>query len=436
MTKQLKKLELFFNKYKFVITLILFIEIFTFIIITLISGYVPPNGGVSGKWRISQIIDLKSYIFNISQTWDSSHYLNIAQNWYSPSQPSEYAFFPLLPIIIKTCSFIFPFLSIYIVSIIVSFILFQILGVLLKKIFIELNFEKKSDNFTLFTIIFPFSIFYLFVYTESLFISLTIICALLLKKLYDTKSKSKLVIYFALIASSFALSVTRNLGFLFGFSIFLTHLIVIFLSIPDKSKQEYFKSTFKSLFISFSFFVSGLIGLISVLSIGYFTTGDFLKSYNAQQYWGRKTEWNIFKTIYESFSSVFTPDKIYSGCNNYLDCVYGFTYPLFGLLISLLLVFALFKIYKKYIISKSTWNLSNLYLLSLIIFSILLSLLSLTKGLGGYNRYIISTPMYYLGLPIVISKVFTQKYQQLVITFCAMLFTVFVCLFGLHHWVG
>jgi hypothetical protein len=430
------KFKSFIKEYRFIILLTIAMEFFTFVIITLISGYVPPNGGVAGKWRVSQIIDLPSYIFNISRTWDGIHYINIAQNWYSPSQPSEYAFFPFFPLLIKTISSLFPFFSIYTSSFIVSSMLFIILGILLKKMFKDLNFVEKSDELSLIAIIFPLSIFYLFVYTESLFICITIISSIFLKKLQEKNNVHKLPIYLVVLIGSFLLSITRNLGFLFGFSIFFTHLMIILFNMPKLNKKEYLKYAIKPLLSSFSFLLSGIIGLVSVLSIGYYTAGDFLKSYNAQQYWGRVTEWNIFKTIYENLRNVFTMRKVYAECNNFLDCVYGYTYPLFGLLVTLIVLVITYKVYIKTIYAKNNLDLQYLYIFSLVLFSIIMSTLSITKGLNGYNRYIIATPMYYLGLPIIILKTMPQKYVQQLILFCTMLFTVFICLFGLHHWVG
>ncbi|NJL96528.1 hypothetical protein HC864_01770 [Candidatus Gracilibacteria bacterium] len=415
-----------------IIILSLLIQSLVLIIIFVSSAYLPPNGGYEGRWRTEPIADIASYIRNISITWDSKHYLEIAENWYSPTRSSHYAFFPLLPILIRGLTFILPFFSTNTISIILSWILYLTLAFFLKKAFKVLRPGANNFNLIITTLICPFSVFYVFVYTESLFVIISLISLFSYQRFKHISNRSRYLHLMLLLISSFALSTTRNLGVFLGISILLAEIVFTVIKKKNADHNHLYNNDLLS---GFAVAASSILGLFAVFSIGYLTTKNLFVSFEVQKYWRRETNLNIFNTIYESIKQFTNPQEIYSTCDNYRDCVFGATYPLFALLI-ILTVFFLFSIviYKKYNIDNKIEI--NPTILVSIIFSLFLLIVPITKGLGSYNRYIISTPIYYLGLPILINRFIPKKFSPLILIISSYFFAIFIILFSLHYWIG
>jgi len=102
--------------------------------------------------------------------WDSFHYLEIINNGYSYP---HMAFFPLYPLLVKFTNF-------FVVDIIwsglmVSWIsLFLAIFFLFKLIVLKLKDKNIAYLSIIFLLIFPFAIFYSTIYTEALFLFLTV----------------------------------------------------------------------------------------------------------------------------------------------------------------------------------------------------------------------------------------------------------------------
>lgn len=109
--------------------------------------------------------------------WDGGHYLGIARNGYTKTQA---VFFPLYPILINWVSRITgDFLS---AGLIISFISIFLAANILYYLVI-LDFGKQYAKKTLLALLFfPLSFHFLTVYTESLFLFLTVATFLLMKK--------------------------------------------------------------------------------------------------------------------------------------------------------------------------------------------------------------------------------------------------------------
>ena len=196
---------------------------------------------------------------SIFELYDSIHYLNMAKNGYV--QPELYAFFPLYPVLIKGLSIILP--SYKIAGALISNIC-ALLSLLILNNLIE---DNNNHKFKLICFIFsPILSFSSIVYTESLFMLLTILGYYLYKK--DKYILSALIVGLSIL--------TRNTGIILWGAVGLDMLHRCFI------KKEY---KFKKIFI---------FGIIS-LSIGmiypiylYIKTGDFLKFATVQsEEWGR-----------------------------------------------------------------------------------------------------------------------------------------------------
>lgn len=101
--------------------------------------------------------------------WDGGHYLGIAKNGYTQTQ---YVFFPFYPVLISLIARITgDFLS---AGLIISFVSFFLAANLLYYL-VKIDFGKQIAGWTLLALLFfPLSFHFLTVYTESLFLFLTL----------------------------------------------------------------------------------------------------------------------------------------------------------------------------------------------------------------------------------------------------------------------
>lgn len=105
------------------------------------------------------------------QNWDGSRYLRIAKEGYS--EQSQYAFFPLFPLLVKTLHFLIPIDYFYLavgINFISSFLLFQIFYKFLINQFSEVVAKKVIFA----VLLFPTSFYLLLPYSESIFFFLVI----------------------------------------------------------------------------------------------------------------------------------------------------------------------------------------------------------------------------------------------------------------------
>lgn len=195
---------------------------------------------------------------SIFELYDSIHYINMAK--YGYNNPQLYAFFPLYPILIRTLSIIIPSYQISgaLISNICSLLSLLILNDLTK---------DKENNYLFICFIFsPILAFSSIVYTESLFMLLTLLGYYLYKK--DKYILSGIVVGLSIL--------TRNTGIILWGAIGLDMLYRFFI------KKEF---KFKNI-LTFGL-ISLIIGMIYPTYL-YIKTGNFLEFATIQnEEWGR-----------------------------------------------------------------------------------------------------------------------------------------------------
>ena len=200
--------------------------------------------------------------YSIFEFFDSEHYLNMAEFGYV--EPKLYAFFPLYPILIKLFTFIIPSYQIsgFLISNIASFISILILT--------EMTKDKGNFWIIICFIFSPILGYTSLVYTESLFILLTLLGYYLYKK--DKYILSAIVVGLSIL--------TRNSGIILWGAIGLDMLYRFF---SKKDKPIKFKNI-----VVFGL-IALLIGMIYPIYL-YIETGEFLKFASVQtDYWYRST---------------------------------------------------------------------------------------------------------------------------------------------------
>ena len=136
--------------------------------------------------------DITKIFFEFTK-WDAHHYINIADHWYITEEeylldPSKYVdkeyvllvFYPLYPILVRLVGYVFGNLtfSAYFVS-----NLFFVLSIYAMYKLVRMDFERKTAIIaTLMLIISPYGFFFTFAFTESLFLFLTLMFFVMLKK--------------------------------------------------------------------------------------------------------------------------------------------------------------------------------------------------------------------------------------------------------------
>jgi Gpi18-like mannosyltransferase len=193
--------------------------------------------------------------FTLWNVWDAPHYIDIASKGYQLTGDTGnfISFFPLLPLLIRLTSFITaqPFLiSGYIISTISCFVIAYYFFKL-----VLLDYPKKiATRSVLLLFIFPTSIFLHAVYTESLFLALTI------SAFYYLRCK-KYLISFVLIAIA---GFTRNMTFA------LLPALLVEIWIQDRK-------IFTEKITSVVFFIFiGTSGFFAYLLLNFFLFGNFL----------------------------------------------------------------------------------------------------------------------------------------------------------------
>lgn len=152
-----------------------------------------------GHW----IADENNSFISMWSKWDSQYYLDIAKNgyWYRPGQQSNVAFFPLYPMLMRLVS---PLTG---ANMLMAGIILSNLAFLGALIFLYLLAELETDaesagNAIFYIAVFPSSFFLNSVYTESLFLLLTVAAIY-----YARRQKWFFSALLGLLAAS-----TRNLG--------------------------------------------------------------------------------------------------------------------------------------------------------------------------------------------------------------------------------
>ncbi|MGA3192743.1 MAG: mannosyltransferase family protein [Candidatus Bathyarchaeia archaeon] len=338
---------------------------------------------------LSSLVIIKSEFYHNPQSivdlffrWDSGWYLSIVQNGYSyvPGKPSNVAFFPLYPSLVKIFSF--GFADVRITGIVLSNVALLLAMIYLFRL-VKLDYQntKMPLNSVIFALIFPASFFFSIFYAESLFLFLTVACFY-----YARKNRWFLSSLFGFFAA-----LTRALGVFIFIPILIEYLAPT--SFKDLKLGKIKKDILCLLLIP-----AGLLTYMTYLYIRFNEPLAFLKAETA---WSR-----VFAPGLLTLQSLFSYDPFYR-----------FTFLGFVALSILMLVFL---IYSKVRISYIVYTAVEL-------FFILSS--SLLESLPRYVGVLF--PMY-IGFAIMARNRFWEETLKML---SVSLLTLFVILFVNGYWL-
>jgi hypothetical protein len=235
--------------------------------------------------------------------WDSGWYLMIAKTGYSP-QPKRAAFFPLYPILIHAVGWVVR--SDLIAGVLISLACFVIVLILIYRLTYQEFGHQVAEVAVLLMAFVPVSFFFSAVYTESLFLALT------MGAVYCARNSRWAL---AGVLGAFA-SATRNSGVLV-----MAPIVLMFLYGPRESTaastavlsgwvQDHgwrrwapkYRPTWDLLWV-----LMVPVGLLAYLGYLWITTGTPFTTFNVQSLWSRQTLgpivgiWHGFEITWQHF---------------------------------------------------------------------------------------------------------------------------------------
>lgn len=210
--------------------------------------------------------------------WDTGWYVGISQHGYTPgslhqviSQETNIAFFPLYPLIMRFLGLVTG--NYYLAGLIISNICLIISCVYLYRL-VRLDYDEDTSIKSIkYLLLFPVSFILSGVFTESLYLTLTLMCFY-----YARTGKWHLA---GIIG--FFLSLTRSVGVLIVLPLLYEGLM------PLLRENESLKSFRNSMHKILPLFYLSLVplGTISFMILNYHLTGDFMAFTHAQVMWQR-----------------------------------------------------------------------------------------------------------------------------------------------------
>jgi len=241
----------------------LFFSIFTSVLLTRLSllllgylGYILRNNESPGIIYSLRIIWEK---------WDSSHYLWIAQNWYTNVGEERLfiVFFPLYPLMIRVFSFLFQ--DYFVSGLLVSLVSLTVACFYLYKL-VEIDYSAAvAKRCIRWVLIFPYTFFLSLVFTESLFLALGVLA------FYAMRHKRWILAgFFGLLAS-----LTRNFGFFLFIPLLIEYAIStdFFENLRNRHYRE-IAATFWKLTIRLGLIA---LGFFLYLLLNKWITGDWFR---------------------------------------------------------------------------------------------------------------------------------------------------------------
>lgn len=246
--------------------------------------------------------------------YDAPQYLNIAFYGYkvmAEISDKIYAFFPLYPFLIKFFSG-FAGGNLTATGIGISFIAHFIGFIVLYKLLILDLKYKEAFTVLKFFLIYPAAIFFIAVYTESLFFMLSVLT------FYNLRRKN----WWLAAATGFLGAITRPPGIL----LFVPFLIEYALQFKGMKLSEISKFILKDK-LSFlaPFFVP--LGTLTYFGYLYFTTGNFFAYFKALEVWGRSklSIMNVINILYDRIIH-FSELPFHSFYHSKVDLIMGLTF--------------------------------------------------------------------------------------------------------------
>jgi hypothetical protein len=269
---------------------LVFYALFTYILIdmslTLLPGaFNTDSYKITFHWPPSEEPTLRTSL----KTYDGEHYLFLSRYGYIRGSSSN-AFYPLWPFLIRVFSYVTG--GDHLIAGLILAGLFSIAGMILFHHFVlGRHGEKTADLALLFLLAFPGSIFFSFVYTESLFFFLSI---LLFTFLYRKEYlKAGLV--------SFFLPLTRAVG------LFAIIPLALYIYLNQGRSRKLLYSLFP------------IAGLVLYFLTLYLFTGDPFEGFKAQQFYPARA--NLFKVLHpiNFIKLLFAPLKIHGILDSAID---------------------------------------------------------------------------------------------------------------------
>lgn len=224
---------------------------------------------------------------NLLSAWDGQWYLSIAETGYENLDTTlplqKYMFFPLYPLIISVFNkFIH---NSFISATIISWIFSLASTIMLYKFTLKICNQKIATNTCILFLIQPASIFYISIYTESLFLFLTI-CSL----------------YFAYQRQWLFAGILGTLSSLTKIQGILLVIPIILLGIKHQSKS----GDNKPLIGSITTTALITLGLLLFMSYSHYNSNNFLSTFYASKYFYNRTPSfiNALQSIESSISSL------------------------------------------------------------------------------------------------------------------------------------
>jgi len=317
-------------------------------------------------------------IVNMHNRWDTYWYLDIIKNGYylkNDNTLSNVVFFPLYPFLIKVVGFFLAgnyVLAGWIISMVSLFVACGFFYKLVKEFHPDVNPELPI----LLMLIFPTAFFFNIVYTESLFLAITVITFY-----YVFKKNFYLAGFFAFLGA-------------------LTHSNGVFLALPilwEIWRINGWKSIFTIRIVPVFF---APLGMLAFLLYDYIKFNDLFLFFKIESAWGRS-----FSINWEHFSLFSHPSIVNMG----IDMAF-----------TLFVLTVVFLVYKK---------LSPLYA----VFMSLTILAALTSGtLMSIGRYsLVLFPIF-----ILLAKIKNKTFQQVWIFTSILFLALDIILLVSNYWAG
>jgi len=314
---------------------------------------------------------------NLHARWDSEFYIDIAQNGYSCASQTlcNSVFFPFYPFLIKIFSFL-PSIDFYLAGFLISNLSLFLAVIAFYNLLLLKYSPQIAKKGIWFLLIFPTSFFFTAIYTESLFLLLSILCFY-----FTFKGKWKTAGLMGLLASF-----TRITGFLLFFPMI----------------WEFFRKK-KRLSFEISWLGLSLLGPIAFFSYHWQKFGDFFLFFKVEKLWGR----SLFTLNWDHFQLLADPAKV----NLFLD--------------SLILVFVLIGII---FVWKRIRKSYALYM------GLTLAAPLATGTLMSINRYVLVLFPFYILTAVWAEK--NPKFERVYILVSLLLLALYTTLFVNNYWAG
>ena len=371
-------MENFWQKYKKVIILFLIWFIVINIFAVLAANRFNLEKDTAYTWIGVQWLPQSSNSFlDLHARWDSWFYIDIAENGYScPSGTlCNSVFFPLYPFLIKVLNSVFKinyYLSGFLIS---NLALFGAIIVFYKLLLLKYS-PQIAQKAVWFLLIFPTSFFFTAIYTESLFLFLSLLCFY-----FTFKQKWKMAGLIGLLASF-----TRVTGFL----LFIPML------------WEFFKKE-RKLSLQISWLGLTLLGPIAFFAYHWKKFGDFFLFFKVEKLWGR----SLFSFNLDHFEFLTNPAVV----NSFLD--------LFILIVFLISIIFVWKKTRK----------------SYAIYMALTLAVPLSTGtLMSINRYVLVLFPFYILMAVWSEK--HPQFEKAYTLISILLLALYTTLFVNNYWTG